>query len=151
LCRRLDDATAELFGRHYLECDEYLVELQAGELLVSRLERPVVERRVVHGVLVLQLAAPSYLTEHSTEARALCNSILAQKDTRVLMDLSRVSRIDRSGLGMLMQCYSPAIRNSGALKFLNPSRQVKRLLSTTGWTPYWTATRTKTKPCGAFV
>src|SRR5215831_4997941 len=85
LCRRLDDATAELFGRHYLECDEYLVELQAGELLVSSLERPLVELRVVNGVLVLRVAAPSYLTEHSTEARALCNSILAQKHTRVLM------------------------------------------------------------------
>jgi hypothetical protein len=35
--------TAELFERHYLECDECFIELRAGELLASGLERPVVE------------------------------------------------------------------------------------------------------------
>jgi anti-anti-sigma factor len=129
LCRRLDDATAELFERHYLECDECFIELRAGELLVSGLERPMVERRVVNGVLVLRVAAPSYLTEHSTEVRALCNSILEQKDIGVLVDLSRVSRVDSSGLRMLMHCYSRAIRNSGALKLLNPSTQVSSAIS----------------------
>jgi hypothetical protein len=74
----VDDARAELFERHYLECDECFIELLAGELLVSGLERLVVERRVINGVLVLRVAAPSYLTELSTEARALCNSILEQ-------------------------------------------------------------------------
>ena len=83
LRRRLDDATAEAFESHYLECDECFSELRAGELLVSGLERSTLERRVVNGVLVLHLAAPSYLTENSAEARALCKSVMEQKDTKV--------------------------------------------------------------------
>ena len=42
-----------------------------------------------------------------------------------MIDLSRVSRIDSWGLGVLIHCYSHAICNSGALKLLNPSAQVK--------------------------
>jgi anti-sigma B factor antagonist len=57
---------------------------------------------------------------------------LEQKDTKVLIDLSRVSRIDSSGLGMLTQCYSHVIRNRGMFKLVNPSPQVKRALSITG-------------------
>jgi len=129
---RLDPAAAEAFERHYLECDECFAELRAGELLVRGLQRLPLESRIVNGVTVLQVASPSYLTENSREAKALCEALLEQKDMKVLIDLSRVSRIDSSGLGMLMHCYSHVIRNRGALKLLNPNPQVKRLLSTTG-------------------
>ena len=47
------------------------------------------------------------------------------------IDLSKVSRIDSAGLGMLMRCYTHAVRNAGILKLLNPTTQVKKVLSIT--------------------
>jgi anti-sigma B factor antagonist len=48
-----------------------------------------------------------------------------------LIDLSEVSRIDSTGLGVLMNCYCHAVKNSGALKLLNPDAPVKRVLRIT--------------------
>ena len=58
--------------------------------------------------------------------------VLEQSDTRVIIDLSRVTRIDSAGLGQLMSCYSHLVRNSGTLKVLNPAPEVMKLLDMTG-------------------
>ena len=49
----------------------------------------------------------------------------------MLIDLSRVSRIDSTGLGVLMNCYCHAVKNAGALKLLNADAPVRRVLSVT--------------------
>ncbi|HUJ49964.1 MAG TPA: STAS domain-containing protein, partial [Bryobacteraceae bacterium] len=67
----------------------------------------------------------------SLELNELANAIRLQKDTKVLIDLSKVSRIDSTGLGVLMNCYCHAVKNSGALKLLNPDAPVKKVLSIT--------------------
>jgi anti-sigma B factor antagonist len=54
-----------------------------------------------------------------------------QNESKVLIDLSNVSRIDSTGLGMLMKCYCHAVRNRGALRLLNPNAQVKQVLNLT--------------------
>ena len=48
-----------------------------------------------------------------------------------LMTVARRIVIDSAGLGMLMGCYTHAVRNAGVLKLLNPNSQVKRVLSLT--------------------
>jgi hypothetical protein len=53
-----------------------------------------------------------------------------RSDGKVLIDLNRVSRIDSAGLGMLMRC-THAVKQSGALKLLQPAQQVKKVLSLT--------------------
>jgi anti-anti-sigma factor len=42
--------------------------------------------------------------------------------------MSKVSRIDSAGLGLLMQLYSHALRNRGILKVLKPSQQVQQVM-----------------------
>ena len=73
----------------------------------------------------------SQLLASSLELNELANAIRLQKDTKVLIDLSKVSRIDSTGLGVLMNCYCHAVKNSGALKLLNPDAPVKKVLSLT--------------------
>jgi anti-sigma B factor antagonist len=58
--------------------------------------------------------------------------VLEQRDSRVIIDLSRVTKIDSAGLGQLMSCYSHLVRNQGALKVLNPRPEIKNLLDMTG-------------------
>lgn len=131
LLKRMDADSAEAFERHYLICDECFEELRASELLLAGLTQSKVDQRRLNDVVVLQFSRPVQLTRQSREMVELLRGVLEQKDTKVLIDLSRVSRIDSAGLGMLMNCYSHAVRNHGMLKLLNPSAEVQRLLRLT--------------------
>ena len=128
LQRRLDAATTEAFESHYLICDECFEELRVSQLLTEGLSQRRIDRRYSGEVAVLQFTGPVQLTRRSAELTALSQSVLEQKDTDVLIDLSRVSRIDSAGLGLLMSCYSHAVRNRRAFRLLNPSRDVRELL-----------------------
>jgi anti-sigma B factor antagonist len=131
LKRRLDAATTEAFESHYLSCDECFERLRVAQLLVEGLNQTRIDRRYSGGVAVLQFTGPVHLTHRSAGLTSLAQSVLEQKDTHVLIDLSRVVRVDSAGLGTLMSCYSHAIRNRKAFKILNPPRQVRELLHLT--------------------
>jgi anti-sigma B factor antagonist len=132
LQRRLDAAATEAFESHYLTCEECFEELRVSQLLTEGLSQSRIDRRYYSGeVAVLKFTGPVQLTRRSAGLTALSQNVLEQKDTNVLIDLSRVSRIDSAGLGLLMSCYSHAVRNRRALKLLNPNRDVRELLHLT--------------------
>jgi anti-anti-sigma factor len=131
LCRRLSADLAEQWESHYLACDDCFEELRATELLIRGLGEPMVESRRVNDVTVLRFAQGTQLLASSLELAELSNVIRVQKDTKVLIDLSKVSRIDSTGLGVLMNCYCHAMKNAGALKLLNADAPVRRVLSVT--------------------
>jgi len=103
--------------------------MRATELLIRALGMPVLERRRVEDVTVLRFAQGTQLLASSLELSELAQVARTPNETKVLIDLSRVSRIDSSGLGVLMSCYCHAIKNAGALKLLNPEPRVRQVLS----------------------
>jgi anti-sigma B factor antagonist len=121
----------EQWESHYLACDDCFEEIRATELLIRGLGEPVVERKRINDVTVLRFARGTQLLAASLELTELSKVIRLEKDSRVLIDLSRVSRIDSTGLGVLMGCYSHAVKNAGALKLLNPDAPVRKVLSVT--------------------
>jgi anti-sigma B factor antagonist len=136
LRRRLSADLAEQWESHYLACEDCFEEIRATELLIRglgepRVPEPVVERKRINDVTVLRFAQGSQLLASSLELAELSNVIRLEKDTKVLIDLSKVSRIDSTGLGVLMNCYCHAVKNAGALKLLNADAPVRRVLSVT--------------------
>ena len=131
LLKRLDAGSAESFESHYLGCEECFEELRTTQLLIAGLSQSTLDARRLKDVLVLEFTNPAQLIRQSRELTELSKEVLQQKDTKVLIDLSRVSRIDSAGLGLLMRCYSHAVRNSGMLKLLNPNPEVQKLLELT--------------------
>ena len=131
LTRRLSADLVEQWESHYLACDDCFEEIRATELLIRGLGEPMVESRRVNDVTVLRFAQGTQLLASSLELTELSNVIRVQKDTKVLIDLSKVSRIDSTGLGVLMNCYCHAVKNAGALKLLNADAPVRRVLSVT--------------------
>ena len=131
LLKRLDAAAVEDFESHYLACDECFEELRATRLLMASLAQSKVGRRRLQDVVVLEFSYPAQLIRQAQELHQLLAGVLEQKDTKVLIDLSRVSRIDSAGLGMLINCYSHAVRKHGMLKLLRPSAPVQNLLRLT--------------------
>src|SRR5580704_11122693 len=114
LSRTLDEEAVEEFEGHYLGCDECFDELRVSERLASDLRASNLSWKQSGGVSVLQFKANAELTHSARE-------VLEQKDTKVIIDLSRVTRIDSAGLGQLMSCYTHLVRNQGSLKVLNPA------------------------------
>jgi len=130
LLKRLDADEAEAFECHYLFCDECFEELRASQALMTGLGQSKLEIRRVEDMLVLQFAGPAQLTRQSFELTELRRA-LQQKDTKVLIDLSRVTKIDSAGLGQLIACYSHVVKNQGTVKLLNPTAKVQTLLRLT--------------------
>jgi anti-sigma B factor antagonist len=131
LNRKLSDRDSDEFESHYFACDECYEEVRATELLIYGLGQIVVERPTANNVAIVRFARRSELTGTSLDTGALVETLRSQNETRVLIDLSNVSHIDSTGLAMLIKCYCHAVKNRGALKLLNPSAQVKRVLNLT--------------------
>jgi anti-sigma B factor antagonist len=132
LSRALDIDAVEEFEGHYLGCDECFDEMRVSERLAADLRASNLAWKQSSGVSVLQFKAATELTHSTQELDELRREVLEQSDTRVIIDLSRVTRIDSAGLGQLMSCYSHLVKNRGALKMLNPAPEIKNLLDMTG-------------------
>ena len=131
LTRKLNPRDAEEFESHYLSCRSCYEELRATELLIYGLGQILIDRTTDNEIAVVRFSRRAELTNTSIDLSDLVETIRLQKDTKVLIDLTNVSRIDSTGLGMLMNCYCHAVRNRGVLKLLNPNAQIKRVLNMT--------------------
>ena len=132
LSRSLDADAVEEFEGHYLGCDECFDELMLSERIASDLRTGNLSWTQSGGVSVLEFQSPTELTHSAQELDDLRRSVLEQTDKRVIVDLSRVTRIDSAGLGQLMSCYSHLVKNRGALKIMNAGPEVQKLLDMTG-------------------
>src|SRR5579863_940223 len=132
LSRSLDAEAVEEFEGHYLGCDECFDEMRVSERLAADLRASTLAWKQTGGVWVLQLKANAQLTHSAQELEELRKEVLEQSDSRVIIDLSRVTRIDSAGLGQLMSCYSHLIKNRGVLKMMNPAPEIRKLLDMTG-------------------
>lgn len=132
LARSLDADAVEEFEGHYLGCDECFDELRVTERLVKDLRSPNIAWKQNSGVSILQFRSNAELTQSARELEQLRREVLEQSDSRVIIDLGRITKIDSAGLGQLMGCYSHLVRNAGAMKIVNARPEVRRLLDMTG-------------------
>jgi len=132
LSRSLDSDAVEEFEGHYLGCDECFEELRVSERIAADLRASNLAWRQNEGVSVLQFRNNAELTHSARELDELRREVLEQSDSRVIIDLGRVTKIDSAGLGQLMSCYTHLVRNQGALKVVNASAEVKKVLDMTG-------------------
>jgi len=132
LSRSLDADAVEEFEGHYLGCDECFDEMKVSERLAADLRASNLAWKQTAGVSVLRFKSNAELTHSTQELDELRREVLEQSDSRVIIDLSRITRIDSAGLGQLMSCYSHLVKNRGALKMLNPAPEIKKLLDMTG-------------------
>jgi anti-sigma B factor antagonist len=131
LARKLDEKARHAFESHYLVCQDCFEELRAAELVIAGLGPAAIECTSHSDITVVRFKESAELTAASSSLSNLLNTLEGRSDTKVLIDLSRVSRIDSAGLGMLMRCYTHTVRKAGALKLVHPAAQVKRVLSMT--------------------
>jgi len=132
LARSLDADAVEEFEGHYLGCDECFDELRVSDRLVADLRSSNVSWKQSGGVSILQFRTNAELTQSARELDQLRREVLEQSDSRVIIDLSRVTKIDSAGLGQLMGCYSHLVRNAGTMRIVNARPEICKLLDMTG-------------------
>lgn len=132
LARTLEADAVEEFEGHYLGCDECFDELRVSERLVADLRSSNLSWKQSGGVSILQFRRNAELTQSARELDQLRREVLEQSDSRVIVDLSLVTKIDSAGLGQLMGCYTHLVRNAGTMKIVNARPEVRKILDMTG-------------------
>src|ERR1039458_1036141 len=94
LARSLDEDAVEEFEGHYLGCDECFDELRVSERLVADLRSSNLSWKQTDGISVLQFRTNAELTQTARELEQLRREVLEQTDSRVIIDLGRVTKID---------------------------------------------------------
>jgi hypothetical protein len=120
LYHRLSPDMVEAVESHYLECKECFEEMRATELLIRGLAEPVLERKRVNDVTVFRFNESSQLLAASLELTELTKAIRLENDTKVLIDLSNVSRIDSTGLGGADELLLPRRQERGRVEVAAP-------------------------------
>ena len=87
-----------------------------------------VSERSVGSVIVLDVTGGLKLEDGAGQLRDKVRSVLQQGHTRLLVNLAGVPYIDSAGLGELVQAYTTASRQGGALKLLNATKRLRDLL-----------------------
>jgi len=134
LFRKMSPEAAEAFEIEYLASDDCFDEMVASRLILQVLGKPKVERRRLEDITILEFTGSAQLTLQSEEMQQLqelLEQLGQQSDTKVLIDLSRVSRIDSSGLALLITWHAHALRNKGMVKLLNPGAKIRQMMRVT--------------------
>lgn len=87
--------------------------------------------RLVDGVMVVDLSGSITADGGSQELRNTVKNLAAQGNNKILLNLSKVDKVDSCGLGQLVRAYVTVRQAGGELKISNPSGAVHDLLQIT--------------------
>jgi len=85
------------------------------------------ERRV-DDVVIVDLAGKLTLGSGDVQLRQFMSDLIARKETKILLNLAKVSYMDSTGTGELVAAYTTSNNNGASLKLLNLTAKVRDLL-----------------------
>jgi anti-sigma B factor antagonist len=81
-----------------------------------------IELRSLGQVKLIKLRGRLNLGDSVDRLRETLDDLIANGDTRILLELSEVPWIDSSGIGLLVKALTSAKQRGGSMKLLNPSK-----------------------------
>lgn len=84
-----------------------------------------ISERVLDGIVVLTLVGSTSTPEATHQLRARFKQVLENGNTRLILDLSRLTYIDSAGLGALVAGYTTARNQGGNMILASPARQFR--------------------------
>lgn len=90
-----------------------------------------IEKRKVGDVLILDLKGKILIGYGIDEVRDAINSIIQEKETKILLNFKAVPYLDSTGLGEVVRSYTSIKKEGGTVKIVNLTNKVKDLLSVT--------------------
>ena len=89
-----------------------------------------IDHREVQGVRVLGLSGRIIAGPECDSVRSFIKEFLANRWNHILLDLAKVTRIDSTGIGMLVESVILTTKQGGQLKLVNLPRLIHNILST---------------------
>ena len=89
-----------------------------------------IDHREVQGVQVLNLNGRITAGPECDSVRSFVWGFLANHKNNILLDLANVTRIDSTGIGMLVESVILTVKESGQLKLTRLPRLIHNILST---------------------
>jgi len=89
-----------------------------------------IDAREVQGVRVLNLSGRIVAGPECDSVRSCVKEFLANHWNNILLDLANVTRVDSTGIGMLVESVIITTKEGGQLKLVNVPRLIHNILST---------------------
>jgi anti-sigma B factor antagonist len=91
----------------------------------------IANQRQVGSVTIVDLRGDIALGASSLTLRRTIRDLIESGRTRIVLNFSQVDWMDSAGVGELAGAYLPVKSKGGELRFLNPTKQVHRVLQVT--------------------
>lgn len=91
----------------------------------------VIRKEVVPGIFVLECRGALLIGVGCTRLQLAVEDLLSEKQTRVVLDLTAVSRVDSGGLGKIVNCLSRLRMAGGTMHIAGANDSVIGLLKLT--------------------
>ena len=83
------------------------------------------------GITVVEITGAITMGQDCDRLGKEFDDLLAQKTTRIILDLSRVHRVDSSGIGRIVLCFSKLKKQGGQLRIAGATGMVANVLKMT--------------------
>ncbi len=91
----------------------------------------IIKKELKPGVFVLELSGPLQMGVECKQLELAFDEILRENQTRVILDLSGLTKLDSGGLGKIVNCFSRIKTAGGSLCLTGSTGMIEGLLKMT--------------------
>lgn len=91
----------------------------------------IVKKELKPGIIVLELTGPLQMGTECKQLELAFDALLKERQTRVILDLSHVTKLDSGGLGKVVNCFSRLKNAGGSLCIAGTSGMIDGVLKLT--------------------
>jgi anti-sigma B factor antagonist len=91
----------------------------------------IIKKELKPGIIVLELSGPLQMGVECKQLELALDEILRAKQTRVVLDLSGLTKLDSGGLGKIVNCFSRIKTAGGSLCLAGSTGTIDGLLKMT--------------------
>ena len=91
----------------------------------------IAKKELKPGIIALELSGPLQMGVECKQLELAFDEILRDSHTRVVLDLSGITKLDSAGLGKIVHCYSRLKTAGGSLRIASSTETIDGLLKLT--------------------
>jgi anti-anti-sigma factor len=91
----------------------------------------ILTKELKPGIMVLELSGPLQMGVECKQLEMAFDQLIRDSHTRVIVDLSQVTKLDSGGLGKLVNCFSRLKTAGGALRLAGVTGMIDGILKLT--------------------
>lgn len=91
----------------------------------------IIKKELKPGVVVLELKGPLQMGVECKQLELAFDELLREKQTRVVLDFTGITKLDSGGLGKVVNCFSRLKKAGGAMRLAGVQGMIDNVLKIT--------------------